>query len=55
VVADTMQFGPKSGGAPQALSDSVSPDNSSLKNTPEELDTIDYGDGSDVNPDDIPF
>jgi len=55
VVADTMQFGPKSGGVSQTSNDSGSSDNSSAKNAPEELDTIDYGDGSDVNPDDIPF
>jgi hypothetical protein len=50
-----MQFGPKSGGVSQTSNDSGSSDNSSAKNAPEELDTIDYGDGSDVNPDDIPF
>lgn len=53
IIADSVQFGPKSGGAgaptgaPQAMSGDQSPSKPGL-------DTIDYGD-SNVNLDDIPF
>jgi len=54
IVADQMQFGPKSnsfaGNSPAQSSGSTE-----SKNPADELETIDYGDGADVNPDDIPF
>lgn len=50
-----MQFGPKSGASAAGSSDSASASSVSLSTATEELDTIDYGDGGDVNPDDIPF
>ena len=58
IVADAVQFGPKSGGS---AGGSSSPDTAEFKspsnpapNPAAELDTIDYGD-SNVNVDDIPF
>lgn len=59
IVADAVQFGPKSGGAgndggfvsaPQGANPTVVPKQSSAT----DLDTIDYGDSS-INVDDIPF
>lgn len=55
IVADAVQFGPKTGGAPtgegyQAQTSKSSPAPSSVP----DWDTIDYGD-SNVNVDDIPF
>jgi single-strand DNA-binding protein len=62
IVADAVQFGPKSGGvggqgqeggyasAPQGANPTVAPKASSAP----DLDTIDYGD-SNINVDDIPF
>lgn len=58
IVADAVQFGPKSGGpsdggyvpAPQGANPSVAPKASQAP----DLDTIDYGD-SNINVDDIPF
>ena len=52
IVAETVQFGPK-GLSPGSATDSNL--NSTKENADYELDTIDYGDGSEVNPDDIPF
>jgi single-strand DNA-binding protein len=57
IVADAVQFGPKSGGgeggyasAPQSANPTVAPAKSSVP----DLDTIDYGD-TNLNVDDIPF
>jgi single-strand DNA-binding protein len=57
IIADSVQFGPKSGGAPEggytpkpAQAGNATPVASSVP----DLDTIDYGD-SNVNVDDIPF
>lgn len=53
IVADAVQFGPKSGGSTGG--DYSSPQESSPKpNAVTELETIDYGD-SQINVDDIPF
>ncbi len=55
VIADTMQFGPRAGGAP--ASGSYSPAASSKAAPaaqPEALETIEYPE-EDINPDDIPF
>ncbi len=52
IVADAVQFGPKSGGS---TGDFSTPQESSPKpSTVPDLDTIDYGD-SNINVDDIPF
>lgn len=53
VVADTMQFGPRSTGAPSAGGYSAPATKSSAK-APEVLETIEYPE-EDINPDDIPF
>lgn len=58
IVADAVQFGPKSGGGPSGPSDDGMKGNPG-PTTPKqggatELDTIDYGD-SNINLDDIPF
>lgn len=53
IVADAVQFGPKSGGAPVATGDAPSSAPAQAKEAPD-LDTIDYGDAN-VNIDDIPF
>lgn len=56
IIADAVQFGPKSGGVAQAAEgfagnpNPVTPKTASVP----ELDTIDYGD-SNINVDDIPF
>jgi len=57
IVADAVQFGPKSGGAPTggaqgAPTGDLSP--SPVQTSGADLDTIDYGDAN-VNIDDIPF
>ncbi len=55
IIADAVQFGPKSGGAPSAEGFTGNPGPTSQKATPAtDLDTIDYGDAN-VNLDDIPF
>lgn len=51
IVADAVQFGPKSGGQPMGAQ---SQESSPKEESPTALDTIDYGD-SDINVDDIPF
>lgn len=54
IVADRIQFGPKSGGAGYTPSTS---EGSSKQGTPEktkEIDTIEYPE-EDINPEDIPF
>lgn len=55
IVADAVQFGPKSGGPSDggSFESKVSPSTSKAP-APSELDTIDYGD-STINVDDIPF
>ncbi|MDO8604777.1 MAG: single-stranded DNA-binding protein [bacterium] len=56
VVADTMQFGPRAGGA-TASSGSYSPASGAPAKgaqAPEPLETIEYPQ-EDINPDDIPF
>lgn len=57
IVADAVQFGPKSGGAPSgnaagAQTGDLSP--TPVQTSGADLDTIDYGDAN-VNIDDIPF
>ncbi len=55
IVADGVQFGPKSGGASYPSEGSATPVSSSpAPSVVPELDTIDYGD-SNINVDDIPF
>lgn len=54
IVAEAVQFGPKTGGATGGYNSAESPTASTTKNV-ESLDTIDYGDTSSVNVDDIPF
>jgi single-strand DNA-binding protein len=53
IVADAVQFGPKSGGAPAPSGDTSSQAPAAASSAPD-LDTIDYGDAN-VNIDDIPF
>jgi single-strand DNA-binding protein len=53
IVADAVQFGPKSGGAPAPGGDTASQAPAAASSAPD-LDTIDYGDAN-VNIDDIPF
>lgn len=53
IVADAVQFGPKSGGAPASGGDTTSQAPAQASSAPD-LDTIDYGDAN-VNIDDIPF
>lgn len=55
IVADAVQFGPKSGGAmPAGDQGGFSPSESKPASSVSDLDTIDYGDAN-VNLDDIPF
>ena len=53
IVGDTMQFGPRSTGAPSAGGYSA-PSKSTAAKAPEVLETIEYPE-EDINPDDIPF
>ncbi len=53
IVADAVQFGPKSGGTPSEGTSSQAPAAAMTSSAPD-LDTIDYGDAN-VNIDDIPF
>ncbi len=53
IVGDTMQFGPRSTGAPSTGSYSA-PSKSTATKAPEVLETIEYPE-EDINPDDIPF
>lgn len=52
IVADGVQFGPKSGGGDGGFAPSQAPEKSAP--SAPDLDTIDYGDAN-VNVDDIPF
>lgn len=52
IIADAVQFGPKSGGA--GASSTGSPAGMQAADSKPSLDTIDYGD-SNINLDDIPF
>jgi single-strand DNA-binding protein len=56
VVADAVQFGPKSGGAPSGAvqGEGYTPTSESKASSSPDLDTIDYGDAN-INVDDIPF
>lgn len=56
VVADAVQFGPKSGASasPEGFAGATAPTAAAAAAAPVDLDTIDYGD-SNVNVDDIPF
>ena len=56
IVADAVQFGPKSGGAPTGANDfgGNAPAESKPASSASDLDTIDYGD-TGINVDDIPF
>jgi single-strand DNA-binding protein len=53
IIADAVQFGPKSGGVGVAEGGSSTTSAQSASQAPD-LDTIDYGD-ADINVDDIPF
>ncbi len=53
IVADAVQFGPKSGGA-QTVGGDTAPQAQAQASQAPDLDTIDYGDAN-VNIDDIPF
>ena len=53
VIADTMQFGPRSSGAPSTGSYAPAASKTATK-APEVLETIEYPE-EDINPDDIPF
>ena len=56
IVADAVQFGPKSGGAPagEGFGGNPAPATPAKTSSVPDLDTIDYGD-SNINVDDIPF
>ena len=54
VVADTMQFGPRSTPSPSAGGYSAPASKNAAAKAPEVLETIEYPE-EDINPDDIPF
>lgn len=54
IVADTMQFGPRAGGAPAAGGYSAPAPKGAAVKAPEVLETIEYPE-ENINPDDIPF
>lgn len=57
IIADTMQFGPRAGGAPASGGYSAptsAPSKGAQAPAPEHLETIEYPQ-EDINPDDIPF
>lgn len=54
IVADSMQFGPRSTGAPSTGGYSAPASKGSASKAPEVLETIEYPE-EDINPDDIPF
>ena len=55
IVADAVQFGPKSGGSsPEGFAGNPNPVTPPKASSTPDLDTIDYGD-TNVNLDDIPF
>ena len=56
IIADAVQFGPKSGGAPagEGFTGNPNPVTPAKNSNVPDLDTIDYGD-SNINVDDIPF
>ncbi len=54
IIADGVQFGPKSGGSGEGFTPSSPVASSPVPSTMPDLDTIDYGD-SNINVDDIPF
>jgi single-strand DNA-binding protein len=57
IVADAVQFGPKTGGGsgePSGFAGASAPTASAAAAAPADLDTIDYGDAN-INVDDIPF
>ena len=54
IVADAVQFGPKTGGAVEGQGYQAQPKSSPAPSSVPDLDTIDYGD-SNINVDDIPF
>jgi single-strand DNA-binding protein len=55
IIADGVQFGPKTGGStsPEGFTGNPTPSTAKVQGAPD-LDTIDYGD-TNVNVDDIPF
>lgn len=60
IVADRVQFGPRTGGGgapstPATTSGSGSGEGSSSTKKADELETIEYPDEDEINPDDIPF
>ncbi|MHB1118313.1 MAG: single-stranded DNA-binding protein [Minisyncoccota bacterium] len=54
IIGDSMQFGPRSGGAPATGGYSAPVSSEAAKGAPEVLETIEYPE-EDINPDDIPF
>lgn len=52
IVAETLQFGPRRGGEGGGFRQN---NESGQPNTPEEIQTIQYPDGEDINPEEIPF
>lgn len=54
IVADTMQFGPRSTGSGPSSAPSSAKGTSAPQSAPEALATIEYPE-EDINPDDIPF
>lgn len=54
VIADRVQFGSNSGGAPKGNSNQTSENKDSSKKDDDELDTIEYPD-EQINAEDIPF
>lgn len=54
IVADTMQFGPRSSGSVSSAPSSSKSQASAPASSPEPLATIEYPE-EDINPDDIPF
>lgn len=53
IIADSVQFGPRSGGGSSSGGGSTS-DAEAPQSSPQ-LDTIEYPEEDDINPDDIPF
>ncbi len=54
IIADRIQFGPRTGGASTVPSQAPTADMSAPDQTPKGLDTIEYPE-EEINPEDIPF
>lgn len=55
IIADNIQFGGRAGGSSEGSSSPRTSDAGESSQKPPQLDTIEYPDEDDINPDDIPF